>query len=128
VLRYFSLIKRLLLAYKNPKLAKLYKWHAQNAMDGGVAGPIDGTAWKRVKANYPGKLSDSRSMLLALAMDGVSPFHMHGRAAPHDTWPVVMTTYNMPPFLAGKEGFSWLSMLLPGPCCSLSNQICFSWL
>jgi hypothetical protein len=116
VLRYFSIIQRLLLTYKNPQLAKLYQWHADNSMDGnsGFASPIDGLAWKHAREKFSDKMGDKRSLGLVLGMDGVGPFHKTGFAAPYSIWPVVMTTYNMPPFLATKQGYSWLVMLLPG--------------
>ncbi|KAL3681584.1 hypothetical protein R1sor_024540 [Riccia sorocarpa] len=33
----------------------------------------------------------------------------------HSTWPVVLTNYNVPPWLASKKGFLLLALIIPGP-------------
>lgn len=113
-MRYFPLIPRLLLAYEDSELATLYQWHEYNKNETVLAGPVDGDAWKDLRQRYPRKLSDPRSLLLGLAMDGVSPWNMSGTSTPYSIWPVIMNTYNMPPWLATKHGYCWLVMILPG--------------
>lgn len=124
MLRYFPIKARLLLAYRNPELAKLYQWHHENEMPGSMSGPHHAHAWSHITSKYPEQLRDPRSLRLGLAMDGVSPFGMGGHSTPYSIFPVVMTTYNLPPWLATKEGFSWVVMLLPGTqVCQLIEKI-----
>lgn len=113
-MRYFPLIPRLLLSFADPELASLYQWHANNQNDGELTGPVDGLAWKTFRAKFPEKMADPRSMMLGLAMDGVSPFRMSGHSTPYSIWPVIVNTYNLPPWMATKHGYSWLSMILLG--------------
>ncbi len=113
-MRYFPLIPRLLLAYADPELARLYQWHKDNQNKGELTGPVDGEAWMHLRALFPVELSDPRSLLLGLAMDGVSPFRMSGHSTPYSVWPVILNTFNLPPWLATKHGYCWLVMILPG--------------
>src|SRR5450759_1225488 len=114
-MRYFPLIPRLKLSYADPELAMLYQWHAVNQNETEVTGPVDGTSWKQFREKYPTKMADPQSLLLGLAMDGVSPFKMSGHSTPYSIWPVIVNTYNLPPWLATKHGYCWLVMILPGP-------------
>lgn len=113
-MQYFPLIQRLKLAYADPELAMLYQWHKDNQNDAELTGPVDAEAWKHLRSLYPAKLGDPRSLLLGLAMDGVSPFCMSGHSTPYSIWPVIINTYNLPPWLATKHGYCWLVMILPG--------------
>jgi hypothetical protein len=116
-MRYFPLIPRLQRAFENPHLAKLYQWHNDNQMEGKLSGPIDGTDWKDARTRFLEKMMDPRSLLLGLAMDGVSPFGNGGHSTPYSIWPMMINTYNLPPWLATKHGYAWLSMILPGKMC-----------
>ncbi|KAL3702571.1 hypothetical protein R1sor_020593 [Riccia sorocarpa] len=42
-----------------------------------------------------------------------SPAVQHSSS--HSTWPVVLTNYNVPPWLASKKGFLLLALIIPGP-------------
>lgn len=114
VLRYFPLKERLILAYKNPRLAKLFRCHSENRNEESMCGPFDCKAWSHITSTFPTKLSDPLALRLGLAVDGVSPFSMGGHSTPYSVWPVFLTAYNLPPWVATKEGFSWVSMILPG--------------
>ncbi|KAL3682319.1 hypothetical protein R1sor_000341 [Riccia sorocarpa] len=64
------------------------------------------------------KLGRSLGEILAilrfgLAFDGVSPYGV--KSSSHSTWPVVLTNYNVPPWLASKKGFLLLALIIPGP-------------
>ncbi|KAL3691388.1 hypothetical protein R1sor_005039 [Riccia sorocarpa] len=37
------------------------------------------------------------------------------KSSSHSTWPVVLTNYNVPPWLASKKGFLLLALIIPGP-------------
>jgi hypothetical protein len=44
VMRYYSLIQRLLLAFYDPELASFLRWHKDNQNDIDLTGPVDGQA------------------------------------------------------------------------------------
>jgi hypothetical protein len=114
---YYSLIQRFLLAFEDRELASFLQWHKDNQNNTDLTGPVDGQAWKHLRSTYPAKFDDPRSLLLGLAMDGVSPFRMSGHTSPYSVWPVIINTYNLPPWLATKPGYCWLVMILPGIVC-----------
>lgn len=113
-MRYFPLIYRLVLAYADPELARLYQWHKDNGNPDSMTGPMDSAAWRHARASFPTQMGDARSLLLGLAMDGISLFNMAGHSSPYSMWPVIVNTYNLPPWLATKHGYCWLVMILPG--------------
>jgi hypothetical protein len=108
------LIPRLVLAYANPELATLYQWHQDNQNLEELTDPVDGKSWKHLRGKFPVQLADAWSLMLGLAMDGVSPFHMTGHLSPYSIWPVIVNTYNLPPWLATKHGYCWLVLIIPG--------------
>nr|GFA65721.1 hypothetical protein [Tanacetum cinerariifolium] len=48
-----------------------------------------------------------------LAADGFNPFGNLSQA--YSMWPVILTTYNLPPWLCMKESSFMLTLLIPGP-------------
>ncbi|GJW66943.1 hypothetical protein Tco_0121367 [Tanacetum coccineum] len=48
-----------------------------------------------------------------LAADGFNPFGMMSQT--YSMWPVILTTYNTPPWMCMKETSLMLTMLIPGP-------------
>nr|GEV45420.1 hypothetical protein [Tanacetum cinerariifolium] len=88
VLRYFLIIHRLQRLYKSSHTAKEITWHAAEKCTepGKMQHPIDGRAWKDFDTNQ------SCSM-----------------------WPVILTTYNMPPWLCMKESSFMLTLLIHCP-------------
>ena len=48
-----------------------------------------------------------------MLVDGFNPFG--NLSSSHSVWPVVLVTYNLPPWLCMKRIFCLLSMLIPGP-------------
>nr|GEZ42556.1 hypothetical protein [Tanacetum cinerariifolium] len=66
-------------------------WHATGKCTepGKMQHPVDGKAWKDFDTN---NLSQSYSM-----------------------WPVILTTYNLPPWLCMKESYFMLTLLIPVP-------------
>ncbi|GJU49841.1 hypothetical protein Tco_1219396 [Tanacetum coccineum] len=86
VLRYFPIIPRLQRLYKSSHTAKETIWHAT------------------------GKTKNVR---LGLAADGFNPFGNLSQA--YSMWPVILTTYNLPPWLCIKKSSFMLTLLIPGP-------------
>nr|GEU37964.1 hypothetical protein [Tanacetum cinerariifolium] len=56
---------------------------------------------------------EPRNVRLGLAADGFNPFSNPSQA--YSMWPVILTTYNLPPWLCMKESSFMLTLLIPGP-------------
>nr|GEZ67456.1 hypothetical protein [Tanacetum cinerariifolium] len=91
VLRYFLIIPRLQRLYKSSHTAKEMNWHATGKCvePGKMQHPVDG-----------------------LAADGFNPFGNLSQS--YNMWPVILTTYNLPPWLCMKESYFMLTLLIPG--------------
>nr|GFA41276.1 hypothetical protein [Tanacetum cinerariifolium] len=130
VLRYFSIIPRLQRLYKSSHTAKEMTWHATRKCTepGKMQHPVDGKAWKDFDTKYSDfavepindfdtKYSDfaaePRNVRLGLAADGFNPFGNLSQS--YSMWPVILTTYNLPPWLCMKESYFMLTLLIPGP-------------
>ncbi|GJX95823.1 reverse transcriptase domain-containing protein [Tanacetum coccineum] len=75
--------------------------------------PVDGRAWKNFDTKYPNFAKEPRNVRLGLAADGFNPFGNLSQA--YSMWPVILTTYNLPPWLCMKESSFMLTLLIPGP-------------
>ncbi|GKG33900.1 hypothetical protein Tco_0434059 [Tanacetum coccineum] len=61
-----------------------------------------------------------RNVRLGLAADGFNPFGMMSQN--YSMWPVILTTYNTPPWMCMKESSLMLTMLIPGPKSPATGQ------
>ena len=114
VLRYFPVTPRLRRLYSSRHTAKDMVWHnTGRSEEGTMRHPVDGTAWKHLDTKYFSFSSEPRNVRLALAADGFNPFG--NMSSKHSTWPVILTTYNLPPWLCMKESTFMLTLLIPGP-------------
>ncbi|KAK9074167.1 hypothetical protein SSX86_006764 [Deinandra increscens subsp. villosa] len=114
VLRYFPLTHRLRRLYCSRHTAKDMIWHSTGrSEDGTMRHPVDGSSWKEFDIKYPNFSREPRNVRLGLAADGFNPFGNMSSA--HSTWPVILTTYNLPPWLCMKESSFMLTLLIPGP-------------
>ncbi|GJR07563.1 hypothetical protein Tco_0790215 [Tanacetum coccineum] len=115
VLRYFPIIPRLQRLYKSSHTAKEMIWHATGKCTepGKMQHPVDGRAWKNFDTKYPDFAKEPRNVRLGLAADGFNPFGNLSQA--YSMWPVILTTYNLPPWLCMKESSFMLTLLIPGP-------------
>ena len=52
-------------------------------------------------------------MRLGLSTDGFAPFAHYGQS--YSCWPVIVTPYNLPPWMCMRRQFMFLSLLIPGP-------------
>jgi len=55
----------------------------------------------------------ARNVRFALSTNGMSPFG--DLSSSHSTWPVILTIYNLPPYLCLKRRYLLLTMLISGP-------------
>ncbi|GJQ93667.1 zinc finger, PHD-type containing protein [Tanacetum coccineum] len=115
VLRYFPIIPRLQRLYKSSHTAKEMTWHATGKCTepGKMQHPVDGRAWKKFDTRYPKFAAEPRNVRLGLAADGFNPFGNLSQS--YSMWPVILTTYNLPPWLCMKESYLMLTLLIPGP-------------
>ena len=76
---------------------------------------VDSLAAKFVVEEWLAFGKDPQNFRLGLATNGISPFSLAGKAQPYSVWPVVLTNYNIPPWLAMKKGHLILSIIVPWP-------------
>ena len=79
-------------------------WHAPTERkkdDGKLRHPSDGKQCKRFDAKFPNEFGDEAwNVRFALSTDGMIPFG--DLSSSHSTWPVILTIYNLPPYLCQK--------------------------
>ena len=105
VMWYFPIIPRFKRMFKSPSTAELLTWHSnQRLHDGQMRHPADSPAWRNIDYRWPTFGSEPRNLRLALAADGINP-HNNGLTNRYSCWPVVLVTYNLPPWLCMKRNF-----------------------
>ena len=75
--------------------------------------PADSLAWKTFDKTHPLFASESRNVRLALSTDGFQPFGQSG--SQYSLWPVILTPYNLPPWMCMKNPYMFLTVIVPGP-------------
>ncbi|XP_073133515.1 uncharacterized protein [Henckelia pumila] len=114
VLWYFPPIPRLQRLFRNKEICKELTWHADKIIcDGHLRHPVDAPAWKVVDHNWSDFAAEPRNLRLSLSADGINPHRLMSSA--YSCWPVVMITYNLPPWLCMKRNFMMLTLLISGP-------------
>ena len=88
------------------------RWHHENK-DGIMRHLVDSLTWKTIDSKWPDFSNDPRNARLAMVVDGFNPFGILSTI--HSVCPVVLVTYNLPPWLCMKRIFCLLSLLIPGP-------------
>ena len=115
VLRYFPIKPILQRLFMSDKTAKDMRWHKEERIDDGIMRhPADSPTWKSFDEEFRSFAEDPRSVRLGLAADGFQPFNNFGGTS-HSIWPVVLTPYNLPPWLCMKPPYIMLSLLIDGP-------------
>ena len=99
--------------FRTPTISELMVWHTKNTnTDGLVRHPCDSKAWKNVHENVDSSFGqDDRNIHLGLVADGVNPFKL--QRTTWSTWPVMLSNYNIPPWLTTKKNFIMLALLIP---------------
>lgn len=113
VLRYMPLIPRLQRLYSSKDTAEAMRWHKECPREDGVlVHPSDGEAWKHFDAAYPDYSAECRNVRLGICADGFNP---HGPGArSYSCWPVIVTPYNLPPWLCMNDPYMFLTLFIPG--------------
>ncbi|KAJ0031795.1 hypothetical protein Pint_14233 [Pistacia integerrima] len=114
VLRYFPIIPRFERMFKSPKMVEELQWHFKHkSEDGKMRHPVDSVTWDLVNYKWPAFAEDPRYLRLGLAADGFNPFS--NMSTTYRCWPVILVTYNLPPWLCRKKENIMLTLLIPGP-------------
>jgi hypothetical protein len=74
--------------------------------------PTDSEAWEALDHFDPQFARDPRSVRLGLSTDGSQP-HSEANSL-YSCWPVFIMSYNLPPNKYLKQGFIFLSLVIPG--------------
>ena len=103
-------------------------WHASTERikgDGKLRHPSDGKQWKSFNSKFAKEFGDkARNVRFALSTDGMNLFG--DLSSSHSTWPVILTVYNLPPYLCLKHRYLLLTMLISGPKQSVIDiYMCF---
>ncbi|KAG6428173.1 hypothetical protein SASPL_112423 [Salvia splendens] len=106
-----------------PRLRRLYacevtaqsmRWHAEHTQTPGkMSHSADSVAWKTFDQTHPFFASESRNVRLTLSTDGFQPFGQTG--SQYSLWPVILTPYNLPPWMCMKDPYMFLTVIVPGP-------------
>ncbi|XP_062006966.1 uncharacterized protein LOC133724291 [Rosa rugosa] len=114
VLWYFPPIPRFKRMFQSTKTAKDLTWHANDRKtDGMMRHPADSPTWKLVDTKWPEFGSEPRNLRLALSSDGFNPHS--SLSSRYSCWPVILVTYNLPPWLCMKRKHMMLTLLISGP-------------
>ncbi|CAL1407367.1 unnamed protein product [Linum trigynum] len=91
------------------------RWHKEKRVnnDDILGHPADSVCWKDFDKEFPWFAEDSRNVRIGIATDGFNPFGNMNSS--YSMWPVVVSIYNLPPWLCMKEPFLILTILIPGP-------------
>ncbi|KAJ8749973.1 hypothetical protein K2173_013888 [Erythroxylum novogranatense] len=111
---YFPLTPRLQSLYASDVTASHMRWHAEHEQEDRVmTHPSDALAWKHFNDTHVEFAVDSRNVRLGLSTDGFQPFGQSGQQ--YSSWPIIITPYNLPPWMCMKEAYMFLTVIVPGP-------------
>ena len=80
--------------------------------DGMICHPTDSIQWRNIDSRDPEFANDPRNIRLCMSTDGMNQFINN---ITHSTWPILLTIFNLPPWLCNKRKYIMLSGLIPGP-------------
>jgi hypothetical protein len=114
VARYFDVIKHLQRLFKCPQVAQHMTWSDSHRSRGHLMRSVaDSEQWKAIDRNEPEFAIVPTNLRLGLVGDGIIPYK--NNAIKHSTWVLLITIYNLPPWLLPKKNFISLALLIPGP-------------
>ncbi|XP_055962306.1 uncharacterized protein LOC130015687 [Mercurialis annua] len=96
--------------YASRATAKHMRWHAEHEIENGVMNhSSDSPAWKHFSELHQDFAAEIRNIRLGLCTDEFQPFGAFGQQ--YSSWPVIVTPYNLPPGMAMKDEFMFLTVL-----------------
>jgi hypothetical protein len=78
-----------------------------------VSYPRDGEAWQYFDKSHPKFAKEVWNVRLGLYTDGFLPFSMFGKQ--YSCWPVIVTPYNLPPWMCMKDPVIFLTIIIQRP-------------
>ena len=107
ILWYFPIIPRFKRLFSNAKDAKNLTCHKNGRLDDGkLRHPADSPQWRFIDDKFENFKKEERNLRLALSTDGMNAFG--SLSSTHNTWPVILVTYNLPPELCVKGNYMML--------------------
>ncbi|KAI5314965.1 hypothetical protein L3X38_044141 [Prunus dulcis] len=114
VVWYFPPIPRFKRMFQSHETAKSLTWHAaRKSIHGQMSHPADSPSWKLLDDKWLEFGNEPRNLRLALSSDGFNPHS--SLSSRYSCWPVILVTYNLPPWLCMKRKFMMLTLLISGP-------------
>lgn len=110
---YFSLTPRLQGLYATNATTKHMRWHCEHERDSIMCHPSYSLSWKHFVQAYPCFASEVRNVRLDLSTDEFQPFGQSSQQ--YSFWPMIVTPYNLPPWMCMKDERMFLSVIIPGP-------------
>ncbi|GMI90261.1 hypothetical protein HRI_002695400 [Hibiscus trionum] len=112
---YFPLTPRLQRLYASEVTAKHMSWHAEHQIDevGLMCHPSDSLVWKHFDHEHLTFSYETRNVRLGLCTDGFQPFGQSRQQ--YSLWSVIVTLYNLPPYMCMKDEFMFLTIIVSGP-------------
>lgn len=99
--------------FSNPTDTELMRWHQKGQKtDGMIRHPTDARQWKNFDSIYPEFAKDSKNIRFALSTDWMNPFG--DLSSSHNTWPIMLTMYNLPTWICQKRKYILLTILIRG--------------
>ncbi|GKB79604.1 transposon, En/Spm-like protein [Tanacetum coccineum] len=113
-MHYLPLTPRFQRLYMSKGTAQYMTWHHENRRQPGVLShPSDGEAWKNFDQRHPQFAAELRNVRLGLCTDGFTPFGMSPTT--YSCWPVIVTPYNLPPWMCMKIPYMFSTLIILGP-------------
>ena len=100
--------------FASRKEAQLLRWHKDGRKkDDNLRHPADSTQWHNIEMKHGQFTNEPRNIWFVLSTDGMNPFgHM---SSSHSVWPVLLSIYNLPPWLCNKRKYMLMPMLISSP-------------
>ena len=99
--------------FNSKSIVELMSWHSSHrSIDGKWRLATNTPTWRHIDDTWPSFKEKLRNLKLGLGMDGVNLFGF--KSTTYSVWLVVVVNYNLPPFMAIKNGHLMLSLLILG--------------
>ena len=113
VLQHIPPILRFKHLFQNEQHVKSLLWHDEERIkDGKLQHQANFLAWELVDKMWSKIGDDSRNLRL-VSSTSINPHS--SLSSKYNCWPVILTIYNLPPWLCMKRKFTILTLLISGP-------------
>jgi hypothetical protein len=115
VMWYLLIVDQLRCLFANPEDTKLMNWHAsdRHKNDVKLRHPTDGKQWQDFNDKHRDFANEQRNVRFAQSTNGMNAFAE--RSSKHSTRPMILTIYNLPPWLMQKWKYILLIILISRP-------------